>query len=91
MPLESDLNIQNEVLLLLDEVLSLHGRYLKISPDTSLMGAVPELDSMAVVALLSAIEERFGFVIMDDEIDAATFATFGSLIAFLDGKLTANQ
>jgi hypothetical protein len=34
---------------------------------------------MAVVALITSIEERFGFVVEDDEIDGSTFATVSSL------------
>ena len=55
---------------------------------TPLLGAIPELDSMAVVALITTLEERFGFSIDDDEIDGATFATLGSLVDFVQGKLT---
>jgi acyl carrier protein len=33
------------------------------------------------------MEDRFGFVVDDDEIDGATFATVGSLVAFVQGKL----
>ena len=61
----------------------------RIRPETPLMGAIPEFDSMAAVALLTALEERFGFTIADDEFDGATFATFGSLNAFVQGKLDA--
>jgi acyl carrier protein len=41
---------------------------------------------MAVATLLTTLEERFGFVVEDDEIDAATFATVGWLVACVDGK-----
>ncbi len=61
----------------------------RIRPETPLMGAIPEFDSMAAVALLTTLEERFGFTIADDEFDDATFATFGSLNAFVQGKLDA--
>jgi acyl carrier protein len=87
--LEHGLNTKNEILALLDEVLSLHGRTLGASADTPLLGAVPELDSMAVVALITGMEERFGFAIADDEIEGTTFATLGSLVAFVDAKLAA--
>lgn len=55
--------------------------------DSPLLGAIPELDSMAVVNLLTALEERFGFMVHDDEISADTFATLGSLARFVDRKL----
>ena len=44
---------------------------------------------MAVIAIISAIEERFGCTVEDDEIDGAVFATLGSLIAFVQEKADA--
>lgn len=55
--------------------------------ETPLFGALPELDSMAVATLLTEIEDRFGLLIDDDDIDGDTFETFGSLLAFIEGKL----
>ena len=81
------LNVQPEVLKILDEVLSLKGRLLSSDADTPLLGAVPELDSMAVVAVLTMIEERFGLVVEDDEVDGSVFATVGSLSQFIANKL----
>lgn len=83
------MNTFNEVLVVLDEVLSLNGRSSGFSLDTPLLGAIPELDSMAVVALLTNLEERFGITVDDDEIEGSTFATVGSLVAFLDDKLAS--
>lgn len=87
MSLEQDLNTEKEVLSLLDEILSLNGRSAGFSKTTPLLGAIPELDSMAVVALITGLEERFGFMVDDDEIEGSTFATLGSLIEFVEGKL----
>lgn len=81
------MNTEKEVLSLLDEILVLNGRSSAFSSETPLLGAIPELDSMAVVALISSLEERFGFAIGDDEIEGTTFSTVGSLVAFVDGKL----
>lgn len=83
------MNIQNEVLSLLDEILSLNGRATGFTSDTPLLGAIPELDSMAVVALITNLEERFGFTVDDDEIEGSTFATVGSLVDFVAGKIEA--
>lgn len=83
------MNIQKELLSLLDEILGLNGRAAGFSADTPLLGAIPELDSMAVVALITSLEERFGFVVEDDEIEGSTFATVGSLVDFVSGKLDA--
>lgn len=83
------MEIKPEVVAILDEILSLNGRAANYSDDTPLLGAIPELDSMAVVALLTSLEERFGFVVDDDEIDGSTFATLGSLVEFVQGKTAA--
>ncbi|MBN8503873.1 MAG: acyl carrier protein [Burkholderiales bacterium] len=77
------MDTRTEILHILDEVLSLNGRALSFQPDTPLLGAIPELDSMAVVALITAIEERLGITLPDDELDGSTFASVGSLTDFV--------
>ena len=81
------MDIRDEVVSVLDEVLSLKGRARGCALDTPLLGAIPELDSMAVVALITTLEERFGFAVDDDEIDGSVFATLATLVAFVEGKL----
>ena len=81
------MNIRQEVLAVLDDVLSLGGRAIRFDLDTPLLGAVAELDSMAVVTLLTSLEDRFGIVIDDDEVDGDTFATVGSLVELVSGKV----
>ena len=83
------MEVQPEILRLLDEVLSLEGRSATFTRDTHLLGALPELDSMAVVSLITAIEESFGFAIDDDDIDGDTFASVGALVDFVAGKTAA--
>lgn len=61
----------------------------QLQTDTPLLGAIPELDSMAVVTVITAIEDSFGFVVDDDEVSAETFATFGTLVAFVQDKAAA--
>lgn len=81
------MDTKKEILALLEEILCLNGRSAGFTPQTPLLGALPELDSMAVLSLITAFEERFGMTVDDDEIDGATFATLGSLIAYVDGKV----
>lgn len=83
------MDVQRKVLRVLDEVLSLGGRTAGFSRSTSLLGAIAELDSMAVVSLIGSLEEQFGLVVDDDDIDADTFASVGSLVDFVAGKLPA--
>lgn len=69
------------------DVLQLGARRDNLAADSPLLGSLPELDSMAVVALISALEESFGIIIDDDQLDASTFATLGSLSSFVDQRL----
>lgn len=83
------MDIKTEVLSILDEVLNLKGQAACFTLATPLLGALPELDSMAVVVLITTLEERFGFTVADDEIDGSTFATLGTLLGFVQDKLAA--
>jgi acyl carrier protein len=42
---------------------------------------------MAVVAVITALEEQYGFFVEDDEISADTFSTLGSLVEFVENKV----
>lgn len=79
--------ILGHVLRLLDDVLSLDGRAQRFDRNTALLGALPELDSMAVVSLITGLEEQLGIVVDDDDIDGDTFATVGSLADFVAARL----
>ena len=71
----------------LDSVLGLNGRSASFDASTPLLGNIPELDSMAVVTVITTLEEQFGIMVDDDEISAETFETLGSLTEFVDRKL----
>jgi len=71
----------------LDSALSLNGRSAAFTDSTPLLGSVPELDSMAVASVITALEERFGFTVDDDELSGATFADVGSLVSFVKAKI----
>ena len=79
--------IIDDVKGLLAVTLQLGPRAKALSANSPLLGAIPELDSMAVVTLITALEEKFGITVEDDEIGAATFETLGSLTAFVEHKL----
>lgn len=83
------MNTLEDVKQLLDDALQLGGRSAGLQADSALLGALPELDSMAVINIITAMEERYGFTVGDDEINADTFASLGSLAAFVDSKLAA--
>lgn len=83
------MDVLENVIRVLDDVLSLGGRAASFTRNTVLLGAIPELDSMAVVSLITALEERFGFVADDDEISGDAFATVGALADFVSARVAA--
>ena len=80
------MNIELEVQKTLRSVLNLDPAY-ALDADTALLGSIAELDSMAVVSILTSLEERFGIVVDDDDVDGRTFASVGSLTQFVQSKL----
>lgn len=73
----------DQVKNILTDVLGLGPRGAELDAATPLLGNLPEFDSMAVVALVAALEEHFGIAIDDDDLSASTFATVGSLADFV--------
>jgi acyl carrier protein len=71
---------------ILDSALQLGGRTKTFTEATPLLGSIAELDSMAVVQIVTAIEEQLGVTVNDDEISAETFATLGTLARFIEDK-----
>jgi acyl carrier protein len=59
----------------------------EIRASTPLFGHLPELDSMAVVELVYALEDRFAITIEGEEITAEVFETLASLATFVAAKL----
>jgi len=76
-----------EVREIVGDALQLEERTAELQSDTALLGNLPELDSMAVVLVITALEEHFGFIVGDDEITADTFTTLGSLAHFVEEKV----
>ena len=76
----------DQVKILLIDVLALGPAGQALDADSPLLGSLPELDSMAVVTLIGALEEQFGIMIDDDDISASTFSTLGSLADFVAAK-----
>lgn len=77
-----------EIGQIVSDVLQLGPRTLVCARDTQLLGFVPEFDSMAVVTVLTTIEDNYGIVIDDDEVSAESFETIGSLYEFVQSKLS---
>jgi acyl carrier protein len=70
------------------ETLGLEDRAGTIDASTPLLGALPELDSLAVAELVVALEARFGIVFDGDDVTAEAFETLASLSELVDRKLT---
>ncbi|MGI9274946.1 MAG: acyl carrier protein [Endozoicomonas sp.] len=73
----------------IDELKSLLAEVLEVDTgsfdeSTELLGALPEFDSMAVVGVITALEESFGISVADDDIDATIFETVGSLMEYVN-------
>lgn len=79
--------MQDEVIRILYDVLGLDRGRLKLDSKHGLLGHLAEFDSMAVVAILTALEDQFGIAVNDDEVDAELFETVGTLVAFVERKL----
>lgn len=77
----------DDVRQLLIDVLNLGLEGAALTADSPLLGAIPELDSMAVVNLVTALEDHFGITIEDDDISADTFETLGALAGFVAAKM----
>ncbi len=81
-------NVPNIIKQLLIDTLSLDLQVDELHENTLLLGNIPEFDSMAIVSVITAIEEEFDFVADDDDLSAEVFETVGSLINFVESKLS---
>jgi acyl carrier protein len=72
-----------DVVLVLAEVLGIEDRAATLDAETPLFGSLPELDSLAVVELAAALEDRFDIVVDDEDVTGEVFETVGSLAAFV--------
>jgi acyl carrier protein len=68
------------------EILGVEDRADSITVETPLLGSLPELDSMAVLEVVAALEARFGITVDDDEVTAEVFETLGSLATLVEEK-----
>ena len=66
------------------QTLGIEDRADSLTADTPLFGSIPELDSLAVVEVVTTLEDRFGFQIDDDDFSGDVFETVGTLAAFVE-------
>jgi acyl carrier protein len=79
----------NTLLGMIDDVLGLKGKAMEFTIASKLLGAVPGLDSMAVLALIERIESHFDITVDDAEMDGSLFASVGTLHDFVTRRLTS--
>jgi len=73
----------DDVKTVLVTTLAIEDRADEIGSTTPLLGSIPDLDSMAVLEVLLALEERFGIVIDGEAVTAEAFETLETLTAFV--------
>ncbi len=74
----------------LRDVLGLsEARAAALGEESGLFGTLPELDSMAVMGLLTELEDRLGILIDDEDVDGDMLLTFGALTRFAAERVRA--
>jgi len=82
--MQTDKSTLDGVKSVLVETLGIGDRADSLTPDTPLFGSILELDSLAVVEVITTLEERFGFQIDNDDFTGDVFETVGSLAEFVE-------
>ncbi|ANI41937.1 acyl carrier protein [Mycolicibacterium vaccae ATCC 25954] len=72
------------VKVVLVKTLAIQDRADNLDASTELFGSMPELDSMAVVALSVNLEREFDFEIDDEDFTGDVFETIGTLAEFVE-------
>ncbi|MBF0265731.1 MAG: acyl carrier protein [Gammaproteobacteria bacterium] len=73
-----------ELKVVLYEALQLEPSHIQLNENTALLGAIPEFDSMAVLSVLTELEERFELVFEDEDLSGEVFNTVGTLLKFIN-------
>lgn len=85
------MSIIDAVLKVLDRELNLQGKALEFTAETKLRGTLPQLDSMAIVSVVTALEEQLGFEFPEDQLDGAIFESVGTLVDCVSELLHRNN
>lgn len=80
--LESEATLTGVVEVLV-RTLGIEDRASTLNRDTGLFGELPELDSLGVVELAAALEDRFDIVIDDEDFTSEVFESVGTLADFV--------
>lgn len=79
-------NTLDRVKAVLVKTLAIQDRQDSLDASTELFGSMPELDSMAVVALSVNLEKEFDFEIDDEGFSGEVFETIGTLAEFVENS-----
>jgi acyl carrier protein len=74
----------DRVKVVLVKTLGIQDRAQRLDASTELFGSMPELDSMAVVALAVNLEREFDFEIDDEDFNGEVFETIATLTEFVE-------
>ncbi|CCE24395.1 conserved protein of unknown function [Methylotuvimicrobium alcaliphilum 20Z] len=85
------MNIPDKVISSIYQALNLNKEQRNLNSDSILLGAIPEMDSMAVVTIITSLEQEFDFIAEDDELDAEMFETVGSVINYVLRKIREKE
>jgi acyl carrier protein len=78
----------DSVKAVLVKTLGIQERADTLDASTPLFGSMPELDSMAVVSLVIALEKEFAFEINDEDFAGEVFETIGTLAEFVEENVS---
>ncbi|MCB2177396.1 MAG: acyl carrier protein [Actinomycetales bacterium] len=71
--------------------LGIQDRASSLTASSPLFGAVPELDSLGVLEVVTKLESRFGITVDDEEFGGEIFETLGSLVQFVELKVSGAE
>ena len=84
-----DSPLAGQVKAVVVNILGIEDRAASIDAATPLLGTLPEMDSLAAVELVAALESQFRIVLEDDDINAEAFETLGTLTALVADRARA--
>lgn len=72
---------------ILADALQLGSKVESFDRHTELAGALPELNSLTIVSIITAIEEQLDCTVDDEELEMEIFETVGTLADFIETKI----
>ena len=73
--------------ILIKSCLQLDEQVNSFDESTELLGALPEVNSLTIMTMVTSIEEQLDVEISDTELSGEIFETLGSLAQFIESKM----